>query len=107
MITKVKKFVVISLLITLFFWLLFYTYQPDFLKSDDFVLPGQNSRGGDKNSSDKYLSDRGRSSSFLLALIIGLLLGYLYYVYDSYYYKDYDNLTCRKIKNKLICNLNN
>ena len=106
MINKIKKFLIVSIIITLFFWLIFYTFQPDFLKSDDFVLPGNPSRGGDRNNSDKYLSDRGRSSAFLLSLIIGLLLGFLYFLYDYYYYKDYNNLTCKKTKNKLVCNLN-
>jgi len=51
-------------------WVIFYTYQPWFLKSQDYIGPGKNSRSEtDINQSDKYLSDPGRSTIFLAAIL--------------------------------------
>lgn len=58
-----------------FLWAIFYTYQPDFLNNNDFVVPGGTNRGGDgaKDKSDKYLSDPGRSVIFLSSLLSSLI----------------------------------
>jgi ABC-type spermidine/putrescine transport system permease subunit I len=56
-------------------WVIFYTYQPAFMKDSDFVTPGASTRGGEgaKKKSDKYLSDPGRSFIFLSSLITSLV----------------------------------
>ena len=72
----------------LLLWVIFYTYQPSFMKDSDFIRPGANVRGSTddntKGYSDKYLSDPGRSliflSSFLTSLIV-VILGVIYVKY--------------------------
>lgn len=67
-----------------FFWVIFYTYQPEFLNDDDFVAPGESSRGsggdGTRDKSDKYLSDKGRTFIFLVSILIALGSSFLFYV---------------------------
>lgn len=58
-----------------FLWVIFYTYQPDFMNDSDFVTPGSSTRGSDgaKARSDKYLSDPGRSLIFLASFLSSLI----------------------------------
>ena len=85
----VWKTFVVFLLLFFFFWVIFYTYQPVFMMDDDFVGPGQSSRGtdGDGTSqlSDKYLSDKGRTLIFLVSILIALGLSFLFYLIGSFY----------------------
>lgn len=99
---QIRGFIIVSIMVTLIMWLFFYTYQPDFLKNDDFVAPGESKRGTNTDKSDKYLSDRGRSNAFLIALIIGLSIGFLYFLW-SYYYKKDKVFMCEKKGKKLSC----
>lgn len=84
--------------IFLLLWVVFYTYQPDFLKDDDFVGPGKNGRGGEgiKKESDKYLSDRGRTLIFLISIISGLAVGLIFF---SFCYFFLNNKEKKNIKN--------
>jgi hypothetical protein len=62
-------------------WSIFYTYQPWFLTGTDFIGPGDADRSGtDKNASDKYLSDPGRSTIFLAALITSIVTTIILYI---------------------------
>ena len=70
-------------------WVIFYTYQPDFMKDSDFVTPGSSSRGGDgaKDKSDKYLSDPGRSLIFLASLLSSLIFIILVVFAVKYFFR--------------------
>lgn len=70
-------------------WVIFYTYQPDFMKDSDFVTPGSSTRGttGAKNKSDKYLSDPGRSLIFLSSLLSSLIFVILAVILIQYFYR--------------------
>ena len=62
-------------------WSIFYTYQPWFLKDTDFIGPGDDNRSATgKDASDKYLSDPGRSTIFLAALITSIIATILLYI---------------------------
>lgn len=81
-----KSFIVFITIFALL-WIIFYTYQPEFLDDEDFVGPGNSGRGGDdvKNESDKYLSDRGRAIIFLASIITGLCAGLLFFLVCHFY----------------------
>lgn len=70
-------------------WVIFYTYQPEFMKDSDFVTPGSSTRGttGAKNKSDKYLSDPGRSLIFLSSLLSSLIFVILAVILIQYFYR--------------------
>jgi len=70
-------------------WVIFYTYQPDFMSDSDFVTPGSSTRGGAgaKKRSDKYLSDPGRSLIFLASLLTALVLVILIVFFIKMFYK--------------------
>ena len=70
-------------------WVIFYTYQPDFMKDSDFVAPGESTRGGEgvKDRSDKYLSDPGRSLIFLASLLSSLIFIILVIFIINYFFK--------------------
>ena len=82
----------------LFLWVIFYTYQPSFMKDEDFVAPGSSVRGSSDNNtkerSDKYLSDPGRSLIFLSSLITSLVVVILGVIFVKYV------ITRKKIKCK-------
>lgn len=71
-------------------WVIFYTYQPAFMKNSDFVRPGENTRGSDtdktKTYSDKYLSDPGRSLIFLASLLSALIFVILCVIAIKYFF---------------------
>jgi membrane protein DedA with SNARE-associated domain len=61
-------------------WVTFYTYQPWFLKSTDFISPESTRREDtNKNSADKYLSDPGRNTIYLASLIPAVVASILLY----------------------------
>lgn len=70
-------------------WVIFYTYQPAFMKNTDFVRPGASTRGSDtdntKSYSDKYLSDPGRSLIFLSSLISSIVFIILLVIIVKYF----------------------
>ena len=61
------KSLIIFLFTMYFFWIIFYSFQPSFLNSDDKIDPVSGTRGYD--GSDALLSDRGRTTIFLFSLI--------------------------------------
>lgn len=66
-------------------WSIFYTYQPWFLKNQDFIAPGDGDRNtSSKDRSDKYLSDPGRSTIFLTALITSIVATIVLYIILRY-----------------------
>lgn len=73
------------------FWIIFYTFQPDFLTEEDKAING--SRG--TSSSDAYLSDRGRTTVFLYSLIPAFSAVFLYLLY-SYYFVKTVKIKCSK-----------
>ena len=77
-------------------WSIFYTYQPWFLESTDFIEPTGKSRQETKrDSSDKYLSDPGRSTVFLSALITSLVSAILFYIILRFWDKR-NQIKCKK-----------
>lgn len=86
-------------------WVIFYTYQPDFMKDSDFVTPGSATRGGDgaKDKSDKYLSDPGRSLIFLSSLLSSLIFIILLVFIIKYFTKRKVVKCSKKAKNLGQC----
>ncbi len=86
-------------------WVIFYTYQPDFMKDSDFVTPGSVTRGGEgaKGKSDKYLSDPGRSLIFLSSLLSSLIFIILFVFIVNYFYKRKVVKCSKKAKNLGQC----
>ena len=65
------------------FWIIFYTFQPDFLTDEDKAINGSRGQSG----SDAYLSDRGRTTVFLYSLIPAFSAVFLYLLYSFYFVK--------------------
>jgi sterol desaturase/sphingolipid hydroxylase (fatty acid hydroxylase superfamily) len=77
-------------------WVIFYTYQPWFLKGNDFIAPGDNNRDASgAEQSDKYLSDPGRSSVFLVSLITSIIAAFLFYLLLRYWFSR-KQIKCKK-----------
>ena len=77
-------------------WSIFYTYQPWFLKNTDFIAPGDTNRSSStKDASDKYLSDPGRSTIFLAALITSIVATILLYLALRFYFSR-KQIKCKK-----------
>jgi membrane protein DedA with SNARE-associated domain len=77
-------------------WSIFYTYQPWFLKDNDFIGPGDNNRSQTtKDASDKYLSDPGRSTVFLASLITSIVATIILYIILRYFHKR-KQIKCKK-----------
>lgn len=73
------------------FWIIFYTFQPDFLNDEDKAVNGN--RGYD--GSDGYLSDRGRLKVFLYSLIPAFISVFLYLFYSFFLIKPV-KIQCKK-----------
>jgi len=66
-------------------WVIFYTYQPWFLDGNDFIAPGDNNRNSSGSErSDKYLSDPGRSTIFLVSILTAIITAILLYFFLRY-----------------------
>lgn len=66
-----------------FFWIIFYTFQPGFLDSQDKLDPDDGTRG--YSGSDALLSDRGRTTVFLYSLIPAGVAVFFYILYSYYF----------------------
>lgn len=66
-----------------FFWIIFYTFQPDFMEREDKAQNGSRGCDGD----DCYLSARGRTTLLLYSLIPAGSITFLYIVYSVYFFK--------------------
>ena len=67
----------------LFIWVILYTYNPEFLLSnDDYSDKGQNIQ-----NKDDSLNARGRTIIFLSALILALVISYIFYMIARKYHK--------------------
>lgn len=93
-------------LIFFLLWSIFYTYQPWFLKNSDFIAPGDTNReSSTRDASDKYLSDPGRSTIFLAALITALVVSIFLYLSLRFYFSR-KQIKCKKgAKNMKDCKL--
>ena len=77
------KTFLIFILCFLFIWVILYTYNPEFLLSnDDYSDKGKNIQ-----NKDDSLSARGRTIIFLSALIIALVVCYIFYMIARKYHK--------------------
>ena len=74
------KTFIIFILCFVFLWVILYTYYPEFLLEDD----DYSNKEKDINSS---LSARGRTIIFLSALILALIISYLFYMIARKYHK--------------------
>lgn len=79
----VWKSLILFIFTLTFFWIVFYTFQPDFLDPQDKINPGNGERGC--TGSDCLLSDRGRTTVFLYSLIPAGVAVFLYVIYSYYY----------------------
>ena len=77
------KTFLIFILCFLFIWVILYTYNPEFLLSDDDYT----NRGKDVQNKDDSLNARGRTIIFLSALIIALIVSYIFYMIARKYHK--------------------
>ena len=77
------KSIILFLFTLYFFWIIFYTFQPDFLEKDDRAQNGTRGCEGD----DCYLSARGRTKVFLYSLIPSGVITFIYIVYSVYFIK--------------------
>ena len=77
------KSLVLFIFTMLFFWVIFYTFQPGFLGEDDKMSPKTGESG--YNDSDAILNDKGRTKIFLFSLIPGGIAVFLYVVYSFYF----------------------
>lgn len=77
------KSLILFIFTMLFFWVIFYTFQPDFLDGQDKLNPGTGARG--YSGSDALLSDRGRTTVFLYSLIPAGVFVFVYIAYSLYF----------------------
>ena len=68
-------------------WVIFYTYQPRFMKDSDFVAPGATTRGASSGISDRYLSDPGRSMIFLTSILTSVITVIVVIVIMPFFYR--------------------
>ena len=103
------KSLIIFLLTYSTFWIIFYTFQPDFLTDEDFVAPGATSRGssadGTADRSDKYLSDRGRTTLFLYSLIPAFVSSFLYIFLSLYLFRPTEVVCDKGAKSLAECKI--
>ena len=83
----------------LVFWMTFYTFHPESFEDEDFVSPGSKVRGNVEEKtamkSDKYLSDRGRTSIFYYSLVPAFLTTFSYIAF-SFNLDKSSNVVCKK-----------
>ena len=79
----VWKSLILFIFTMLFFWVIFYTFQPDFLDDQDKLNPKTGTRG--YSGSDAILSDRGRTTVFLYSLIPAGVAVFIYIIYSLYF----------------------
>ena len=77
------KSLILFVFTMLFFWVIFYTFQPGFLDPQDKLSPKGSGRG--YSGSDALLSDRGRTTVFLYSLIPAGVAVFIYIVYSLYF----------------------
>ena len=93
----VWKSLILFLFTFYFFWILFYTFQPDFLDNQDKARQGLRGCVGD----DCYLSARGRTKVFLYSLIPAGSFTLAYIVYCVYFSRKSVTIKCSKKAKKL------
>lgn len=77
------KTFIIFILCFVFLWVILYTYYPEFLlEEDDYSNKGENVA-----NKDDSLNARGRTIIFLSALILALIISYLFYMVARKYHK--------------------
>ncbi len=92
------KSLIIFLFTMYFFWIIFFTFHPEFLDNDDKIDPDSGARG--YAGSDALLSDRGRTTVFLYSLIPAGCFTLIYIIYSLYYVKPV-TIVCNPKSNKL------
>lgn len=100
-----KCLIIFNFLFTII-WVSFYTYRAPFMNDNDFMAPGENTRGfkDAKDNKDSSLSFPGRSLIFLIAIISAVVITIFFFII-------YDNLVkpgirCKKgAKNLKDCKL--
>lgn len=91
------KTILIFLFLFFFLWIIFYTFQPDFLDSDDTA---QNGVRGTCTGDDCYLSAKGRTKIFLATIIPASIVALLYFIISYRYFKTV-TVKCDKNARKL------
>ena len=92
----VWKSLILFLFVFYFFWILFYTFQPEFIQEQDKAQNGNRGCSGD----DCYLSARGRTKIFLYTLIPAGAFTFVYLIYSTYFVKTV-KIECSKKSKKL------
>ena len=91
------KTILIFLFLFFFLWIIFYTFQPDFIGSDD---KAKNGTRGTCTGDDCYLSARGRTKIFLATIIPAAVVSLLYFLL-SYRFTKTVTVECKKGAKKL------
>ena len=68
-----------------FFWIIFYTFQPEIFEPNDKIAPNSGARGC--TGSNCLLSDSGRTILFLYSLIPAGVVTFLYIFYSLFFSK--------------------
>lgn len=76
------KCLILFIFIMTFFWIIFFTFQPDFLNSND---KAKNGNRGHCSGDDCYLSGKGRTKVFLFSLIPAGVVTIVYIFYCYYF----------------------
>ena len=96
------KSIIIFLFVFFFLWIIFYTFYPGFLGSDDKA----NGKNRGCEGADCNLSAKGRTKLFLATIIPAFSLSILYFLF-SYYFTKSMTINCSKKAKKLgQCKIN-
>ena len=91
------KTILIFLFFFFFLWIIFYTFQPDFLSGDD---KGKQGGRGNCTGDDCYLSAKGRTKIFLATIIPASIVALLYFA-SSYKFSKTVTVKCDKNAKKI------